>query len=167
MFCFCKKKLEHIKKFWFCSKIFGINRNVPLKVLEHIKTFWFRFYSQLRYRNIYAFVSISVRIRIHPPGSISQIYGSGSGSESFYETVAEEWVYNTLTASTTLSQPWESNCEFPITSQLSNEWFMEDQAFLQSYDLAPTPTPPPFPSTSCHSLSVFLCAVGRAYCRPG
>ena len=28
-------------------------------------------------------------------------------------------VYNTLTASTTLSQPWESTCEFPITSQLS------------------------------------------------
>jgi hypothetical protein len=28
-------------------------------------------------------------------------------------------VYNTLTASTTLSQPGESTCEFPITSQLS------------------------------------------------
>ncbi len=83
--------------------------------------FWFRFDSLLRYRNVCAFVSISVRIRIHPPrsGSINQRYGSGSGSESFYETVAEEWVYNTLTASTTLSQPWESTCEFPITSQLS------------------------------------------------
>jgi len=29
-FAFAKKKLKNIKKFWFCSKIFGINRNVPL-----------------------------------------------------------------------------------------------------------------------------------------
>jgi hypothetical protein len=25
-----KKKVEHIKKVWFCSKTFGINRNVLL-----------------------------------------------------------------------------------------------------------------------------------------
>ena len=57
----------------FCFKIFGRNRKVPL-----------------RYRKVCAFVSISVRIRIYPPGSgsISQSYGSGS--EFFYETVAEE-----------------------------------------------------------------------------
>ena len=41
--------------------------------------------------------------------SFLSVSGSGSRSESFYETVAEEWVYNTLTASTTLSlqRPWE------------------------------------------------------------
>ncbi len=48
-------------------------------------------------------------------GSGSIPLTNGSGSESFYETVADEWVCNTLTASATLSQPWESTWEFPIT----------------------------------------------------
>ncbi len=41
------------------------------------------------------------------------------------------------------------------------EWFIEDQAFLRSYDSAPRP--PPLPSTSCLSFSVFKCVFGRAF----
>ncbi len=44
-----------------------------------------------------------------------------------------------------------------------NEWFIEGQAFSQSYDLAPRPPPPPLPSTSC--ISVLLGVAGLAYCR--
>jgi hypothetical protein len=43
------------------------------------------------------------------------------------------------------------------------EFFMEDQAFSPSYDLAPPPPIPPLPSESCLSFSVFLCVAGRAY----
>ncbi len=43
------------------------------------------------------------------------------------------------------------------------EWFVEDQAFSPSYDSAPPhPLPPPLPSASCLSFSVFLCG-GREY----
>ncbi len=45
------------------------------------------------------------------------------------------------------------------------EWFIEDQAFLRSYDSAPCPPPPP--SVNCISLSVFLCVVSPAYWREG
>jgi hypothetical protein len=45
----------------------------------------------------------------------------------------------------------------------SIERFIEDQAFLPTYDLAHSP-PPPFPSASWLSFSVFLCA-GRTYWR--
>ncbi len=38
----------------------------------------------------------------------------------------------------------------------SVEWFIGDQAFSLSYDLAPLPDPP-LPSASCLSFSVFLC----------
>ena len=58
---FLLKILEHNKTFWFGFKVFEIKRNVPFlekKILEHTKTFWFRFDPKLRYRNIYAFVSI-------------------------------------------------------------------------------------------------------------
>jgi hypothetical protein len=43
---------------------------------------------------------------------------------------------------------------------------IEDHAFLQSNDLAPsrTPSPPrPLLSASCLSFSIFLCVAGRAY----
>ncbi len=47
------------------------------------------------------------------------------------------------------------------------EWFIEDQALWRSYDSAPRPPPcqypPPLPSASCLSFSVFLCVAGRAY----
>jgi hypothetical protein len=41
----------------------------------------------------------------------------------------------------------------------SIEWFIEDQAFLQSNDSGPGPPPsrPPLPSASCLSFSVLLC----------
>ncbi len=43
-------------------------------------------------------------------------------------------------------------------------WFIEEQAFLRWYHLAPPPPPPlPFSSQQVVSLSVFLCMVGRAY----
>ncbi len=42
----------------------------------------------------------------------------------------------------------------------SIEWFIEDQAFLQSYDSAPRPSP--LPSASCLFFSVFLCVTGLA-----
>jgi hypothetical protein len=44
------------------------------------------------------------------------------------------------------------------------EWFIEDQAFLRSYDSAPCPPPPncSIPSASCLSFSIFLCITGRA-----
>jgi hypothetical protein len=45
----------------------------------------------------------------------------------------------------------------------SIEWTIEDQAFSQPYDL--TPNPPPLPSASCLSFSVFLCVAGPAYRR--
>ncbi len=46
----------------------------------------------------------------------------------------------------------------------SIEWFIEDQAFLRSYDLAPQPSPsPPLQSESCLSFSVVLRVAGRAY----
>jgi hypothetical protein len=38
----------------------------------------------------------------------------------------------------------------------SIEWLIEDQAFMLSYDLAPSQTPP-------LSISVFLCVASRAY----
>ncbi len=43
----------------------------------------------------------------------------------------------------------------------SIEWFIEDRAFSSSYDLAPHP-PPPLPSESCLSFTVFLCVASRA-----
>ncbi len=43
----------------------------------------------------------------------------------------------------------------------SIEWFIEDQAFSPSYDLAPR-TPPPLPSENCLSFTVFLCVAGLA-----
>ncbi len=115
-FCFVPKIFEKIETFFFCKKEVGTHQ----KVLVLFQNFWnkqkrstlasgthqnvlvsFRFLASISERLCFSFLSVS-----------------GSGSESFYETVAEEWVYNTLTASTTLSQPWESTCEFPITSQL-------------------------------------------------
>jgi hypothetical protein len=42
------------------------------------------------------------------------------------------------------------------------EWFIEDQAFSLSTDLAPPPPPPTIPSVSFLSFSVFLCVAGRA-----
>jgi hypothetical protein len=45
-------------------------------------------------------------------------------------------------------------------SSESIEWFIDDQAFLRSYDSAPPA--PPLPSASCLSFSVFLCVAGRA-----
>ncbi len=40
-FCFCKKKVEHIKKFWFCSKIFGKKKvGTHQKVLVLFQNFW-------------------------------------------------------------------------------------------------------------------------------
>ncbi len=49
----------------------------------------------------------------------------------------------------------------------SIEWFIEDQTFSPSYDLAPPPPlPPPLSSESCLSFfSVFLCVAGWAYWR--
>jgi hypothetical protein len=48
------------------------------------------------------------------------------------------------------------------------EWFIEDQAFLRSYDSAPRPPPPlPLTEASCLSFSVFLCVAGLAYGRRG
>jgi hypothetical protein len=43
----------------------------------------------------------------------------------------------------------------------SIEWFIEDQSFLMSYDLAPSPNHP-LPSANCLSFSVFLRVAGRA-----
>ncbi len=46
------------------------------------------------------------------------------------------------------------------------EWFIEDQAFTASHDLAPPQPPsPPLPSLSCPSVSLFLCVTGQAYWR--
>ncbi len=46
------------------------------------------------------------------------------------------------------------------------ELFIEDQAFLRSYDLAPAhPHPLPHPSARGLSFSVFLCVAGRAFWR--
>jgi hypothetical protein len=41
------------------------------------------------------------------------------------------------------------------------ECFIQDQAFSLFNDLAPPP--PPLPSASCLTFSVFLCVAGRAY----
>jgi hypothetical protein len=55
---------------------------------------------------------------------------------------------------------WDSNWRVEIIAE-STELFIEEQAFLSSYGLAPPP--PPSPSASCHSFSVFLRVAGRAY----
>ncbi len=48
----------------------------------------------------------------------------------------------------------------------SIEWWLEDQAFLRSYDPAPRPPPStPLPRASCLSFSVFLCVAGQTYWR--
>jgi hypothetical protein len=46
----------------------------------------------------------------------------------------------------------------------SIQWFIEDQAFSLSYDLAP-PAPPstPLPSAKCISFSIFQCVAGQSY----
>ncbi len=50
------------------------------------------------------------------------------------------------------------------TQTESIEWFMEDQAFLLSYDSAPGPPPSPsLPSANFLSSSVFPCVAGKAY----
>ncbi len=36
--------------------------------------------------------------------------------------------------------------EWSLDEPESIEWFIEDQGFLPSYDLAPSPPPPPLPS---------------------
>ena len=128
-FGFVPKFFEKIETFCFCKKEVGTHQ----KVLVLFQNFWnkqkrstlgsgthqnvlvsFRFLASISERLCFRFYQCPDP---DPPSRIR--YGSGFGSGSFYETVAEEWVYNTLTASTTLSQPWESTCEFPITSQLS------------------------------------------------
>jgi hypothetical protein len=43
-----------------------------------------------------------------------------------------------------------------------HEWFIEDQAFLMSYDFAPSPNHPLL-SANCLSFSVFLCVADRAF----
>jgi hypothetical protein len=49
-----------------------------------------------------------------------------------------------------------------LAREESVEWFIEDQAFLQSFDSAPRPPPlPPIPSASCLSFSVFLCVTSE------
>jgi hypothetical protein len=88
-FAFAKKKLETHQKvlvlfqnFWNKQKRSTLGSGTHQNVLVSIRfgsiseRFCFRFYQ--------------IQIQIHAPGlgSISQMYGSGSGS--FYETVAEE-----------------------------------------------------------------------------
>jgi len=52
----------------------------------------------------------------------------------------------------------------PAYQRVLNDFFyIEDQAFLRSYDSAPRS--PPLPSASCPSFSVFLCVAGQAYWR--
>ncbi len=56
-------------------------------------------------------------------------------------------------------------CTHAIYDTLESiEWFIEDQAFSPSYDLAPCSLPPP-PSATCLSFSVFLCVADGAYWR--
>ncbi len=43
------------------------------------------------------------------------------------------------------------------------DWFVEDQAFLRSYDWAPSPPPPPPRSANCLSFSVFLSVAGPGH----
>ena len=83
-----------MKKFWFYSKFFGINRNVPLlqkKLLEHIKTCWFRFDPKLRYRNVCAFVSILVKskgplqITFHASATVSRPLMALSRGDGIYK----------------------------------------------------------------------------------
>ncbi len=48
------------------------------------------------------------------------------------------------------------------------EWFIENQAFLVWYDLAPPPSPvPTLASMLCLSFSVFLCVAGQVYLLTG
>ncbi len=44
-------------------------------------------------------------------------------------------------------------------------WFIEDKAFLRSYNSAPRPPFPPLQQANCLSFAVFLCVDGQAYWR--
>jgi hypothetical protein len=54
-------------------------------------------------------------------------------------------------------RPWSASCSAEKEAE-SIEWFIEDQAFSQSYDLVPQ-------QLICHSFSVLLSVAGRAYWR--
>ncbi len=84
-------------------------------------------------------------------------------------SVSPEFYYNFTFLNTFTSIHVQYNAEnwYILLVVLVNniESFIEDQAFLPSYELAPPPLFPPLPSASCLSFSVFLCVVVQAYWR--
>jgi hypothetical protein len=65
---FCFKNSRTLQNVLVFFKVFRLNGKVPLslkKNLEHIKTFWFRYDPKLQYRNVCAFVSISLTLLEH------------------------------------------------------------------------------------------------------